>query len=381
MITTTQNNWYRAQSLFPSATLFPGVAGLPTFVHTYGLTTGNATQTIGGLITGSPAVAANGPGNTTGAAVAANSLRGIQFIGQNAQPAPFNFGIINGANCVVCSANELSNTTQIGTTATPYHSTTLFGFARYKLTDTIQASVQLNYGTNYEMNDDSDNTNTFAISSGNPYIPASVQARMTAAGITNFTFSSNKLNNTNVLNPTIQDFAANSIGMGINYSTRQLMRGVFTLDGSLGEDWSWNAYIQHSQVREVQKDPQDALVSNLGNAVDAITVSTANVGTSGLPIGSVQCRSTLTSPTNGCVPVDLFGTGNITTAALNYVDPGRTNPGIANTVLYKMYQEVVAGSVEGTLPWELPAGKIAVEFGAEYRHEQQRNPRRHSPGH
>ena len=29
--------------------------------------------------------------------------------------------------------------------------------------------------------------------------------------------------------------------------------------------------------------------------------------------------------------------------------------------------------MQGTLPWELPAGKIAVEFGAEYRHEQQRN--------
>jgi outer membrane receptor protein involved in Fe transport len=44
-----------------------------------------------------------------------------------------------------------------------------------------------------------------------------------------------------------------------------------------------------------------------------------------------------------------------------------------NTVLFKMYQDVVAGSLQGTLPWELPAGKVAVEFGAEYRHEQQRN--------
>ena len=372
MITNTQNAWYRAQTLFPSSLLYPGVAGLPRLVHTYGLTVGSISATTGGLITASPAVAAGGL-NTTGAAIAANSLKGIQFVGPTATPGPFNFGIVNGTTCTLCSANEFTNTTQIGTTATPYHGTTLFGFARYKVTDTIQASVQLNYGTNYEMNDDSNNSNAITILSGNPYIPATVQARMTAGNITNFTFASNKLGNTNVFNPSIQDFAANSIGMGINYSNRQLMRGVFTLEGAIGDNWSWNAYVQHSQVREVQKDPQDALVSNLNNAADAVLVSSSNVGTSGLPIGSIQCRSTLTAPTNGCVTANFFGTGNITQGALNYVDPGRLDPGVANSVLYKMYQEVVAGSVQGTLPWELPAGKIAVEFGAEYRHEQQRN--------
>ena len=368
MITQTMNNWYRAQTLFPSSILYPGVPNLPKFVHTYGLTIGSSQQTIGGLITASPAGTGQGANNA-----AANSLRGIQFLGQAAQPTPFNFGNISGSTCARCSANELSNTTQIGTTATPYHSTTLFGYVRYKLTDTIQGSLQLNYGTNYEMNDDSDNTNTETILSGNPYIPAQIQARMTQAGISSFTLSSNKLGNTNVLNPSIQDFAANSIGMGINYSNRQLLRGVFTLEGTIGDDWSWNAYVQHSQVREVQKDPQDLLSANLLNAIDAVVITTANQSTSGLPIGSIQCRSTIANPSNGCAPLDLFGTGNITTAALNYVDPGRTDPGIANDVLYKMYQEVLAGSMEGTLPWELPAGKVAVEFGAEWRHEQQRN--------
>jgi iron complex outermembrane recepter protein len=371
MMTNTTNNWERLQTLYPSATLYPGVPNLPTYVHTYGLTLGSAQYTTGGLITASPA------GTGVGAA-AANALKGIQFTGQTASPTPFNFGTVFSGNCVNCSANLLTNTTQIGTIATPYHSTTLFGFARYKLTDTIQASVQLNYGTTYEENDDSDRTSNNVIIGGtsanaNPFIPATVQARMVAGGITSITVSTNNLGNTNVRNPSTLDFAANSIGMGINYANRQLMRGVFTLDGALGEDWSWNAYVQHSQVREVQKDPMDALSSNYQNAVNAVTVSAANVGTSGLPIGSIQCQSTLAAPTNGCVPLNIFGTGNATEAALQYIQPGRNNPGLANDVFYKMYQDVVAGSVQGTLPWELPAGKVAVEFGAEYRHEQQRN--------
>jgi outer membrane receptor protein involved in Fe transport len=60
-------------------------------------------------------------------------------------------------------------------------------------------------------------------------------------------------------------------------------------------------------------------------------------------------------------------------AAFNYIDPGRGHPDVANRVLFTMYQEVLSGSMQGTLPWELPAGKVAVEFGAEWRHEQQRN--------
>ena len=255
MMTNTTTNWYRNQTLVPSATLYPGVPGLPTNVHTYGLTAGSAQYTQGGLITASAAGAA-GNGNTSPLA-AANSLKGIQFTTSAANPVPFNFGQATfDGQCVNCSANELTNTTQIGTIATPYHSTTLFGYARYKLTDTIQASVQLNYGTTFEENDDSDRTSNNVIASGNPFIPATVQARMVAGGITSITVSTNNLGNTNVKNPTTMDFAANSIGMGINYANRQLMRGVFTLEGELGNDWSWNAYIQHSQVREVQKDPQ-----------------------------------------------------------------------------------------------------------------------------
>jgi outer membrane receptor protein involved in Fe transport len=354
MMTNTTNNWYRPTTLFPSALLYPGVTGLPTYVHTYGLTLGSAQYTTGGLI-------ATGP------------LKGTQFTTSAANPVPFNFGTVFGANCVNCSANVLTNTTQIGTIATPYHGTTLFGFARYKINDAIQASVQLNYGTNYETNDDSDRTSVNTIASGNPFIPATIQGRMTAAAITSIPVSTNNLGNTDIHHPSIMDFATNSIGMGINYSNRQLLRGVFTLEGTLGEDWSWNAYMQHSQVREVQKDPQDALSANYQNAVNAVVVTTVNQGTSGLPIGSIQCATTLTNPTNGCQPLNIFGTGNASEAALQYIQPGRNDPGKANDVLYTMYQDVVAGSMQGTLPWELPAGKVAVEFGAEYRHEQQRN--------
>ena len=60
-------------------------------------------------------------------------------------------------------------------------------------------------------------------------------------------------------------------------------------------------------------------------------------------------------------------------AATNYVAPGLANPAIANQATFIMQQSVFAASGQGVLPWGLPAGRVAVAFGGEYRLEQQRD--------
>src|SRR5690606_1843106 len=86
------------------------------------------------------------------------------------------------------------------------------------------------------------------------------------------------------------------------------------------------------------------LVGRFNNAFDAVRVTSGNVGTSGLPIGSIQCRALLNPGTAsavpaaglangftnageaaGCVPFNPFGTGEISNAARNYITPSR-NP-------------------------------------------------------
>src|SRR6185437_5227554 len=141
---------------------------------------------------------------------------------------------------------------------------------------------------------------------------------------------------------------------------RQMMRGVFTLEGALGNDWSWNAYYQHSQVRFTAHVLGSPILANLNNAEDAVTVTTANRGTSNLPLGSIACRSTLTSPTNGCQPLDSFGYGVTSAAALRYISGN--SAGTPDFYDMLLNQDVAEGSVQGTLPWELPAGKVAVVF-------------------
>jgi hypothetical protein len=167
------------------------------------------------------------------------------------------------------------------------------------------------------------------------------------------------------------------------------MRGVFTLGGSLGDDWAWNAYIQNSDAR-IKQNVANVFTNRVYNAMDAVRITSGNVGTSGLPIGSIQCRGLLNAATAynppgnsfgitrateiaGCVPFNPFGNGEASAATMQYVAPGKFNiPGPGNgTGLFRMQQASGAFSLQGVLPWKLPAGDIGVAFGGEWRLERQ----------
>ena len=129
-----------------------------------------------------------------------------------------------------------------------------------------------------------------------------------------------------------------------------------------------------SKVRFTAHVLGDAIEANLENAYDSVTVTTANRGTSGLPLGAIACRSTLTgtpfvfgstTASPGCIPASIFGQGVLSPNAVRYITGGQGQDFEHQT----MEQDVIEGSMQGTLPWELPAGKVAVAFGAGYRKE------------
>jgi len=352
-------------------TLIPNPAGtIPTYVHRGNF--GSAQFTQGGLITASAqGTGTVGVGGVTSLA-AANSLRGIQFVGPGT-PAPFSFGTlpITNGNCFDCTANKFTGNGPITLVTVPYHNAALFGYLSYKLTDTVQASLELNYGHNYEANATNPRQSNIAVAQDNAYLDPAIGAQMMASGISSFTLGTNNNNNMDTLHPTFKQLA-DTISTSVVYNNRDLSRVVFTLEGAVGE-WSWDAYVQHSQLRVSQYNPNNSLTVNYNNAVDAVRVSAANVGASGLPLGSIVCRSTLTAPANGCQPLNIFGIGNASLAARNYIAPGRIDRSIEDQGKFNLNQDVAAVSGQGTLPWELPAGKVAIAAGAEYRHEQQRN--------
>lgn len=403
----SQRDWWKPQALFPAtpgaAACGAGTVSSPMCVRTY--IDGNSAFTQGGLITASSAGAGVAGVNGVTALAPANALKGLQF-GPNGTIAPFAFGTTFASNCYNCSATNFSANNQYYVAAVPYHNTTLFGYASYKLTDDIKASIQLNFGSNYGKIDNPRVTNV-TVKPDNAFLPPSIAAQMVAGGIPSFTLSTTNVVNIADDKTFIPTFRAlqQSLGEAVTETQRQLTRGVFTLEGAFG-DWSWNIYAQHSQVRERMKLVNNTVTQNYNNATDAVVVQLAGPDSvtpaaaaaliaAGAPVpqvGSIACRSSLTATSWGvippttpggqpkmspgglfpvCIPLNAFGTNVASQAAINYVSPGRTKPGIADQAWFIMQQTVFAGSLQGVLPWGLPAGQVAVALGGEYRLEQQ----------
>jgi len=271
-------------------------------------------------------------------------------------------------NSVGGTTNQQTASIQAAELSYPLQQGTAFGYASYKITPDIQAGLMLNYGYDRTHSTSQDISSSATVKTDNAYLDPNVLARMNALGVTSFTLSSNWSDGQNLASPTFADYYK-TIGEPVSIGVRQLYRGVFTLDGALGDDWSWSASMQHSESHLHQIGASVLITGNLANAADAVRVTAANVGNSGLLVGNIACRSTLTNPYNGCVPLDVMGTGVQTQAAVNYI----TGQGLNTQSDYKfenLQQDTAAIGMQGKLPWDLlGAGAPSIAFGAEYRKE------------
>ncbi len=221
----------------------------------------------------------------------------------------------------------------------------------YDLTDDINVYAQASWGDNITYTatwPPFQAGNGMTILSGNPFIPASVQAQMDAAGVTQF-----RIGSMNYDMPTVG-----------NRAKRNTTRYVVGIDGkfdAMDTAWSWNAYFQRGHTRAAT-DVEDVMnITRWTLASDAVTVTSANVGNSGLRVGSIACRSTLTNPTNGCSPWNNLGTGVNDIAGLKYIT------GLSH-VNQSIKQNVFAASVTGE-PVSTWAGPVSVALSLERRDE------------
>jgi outer membrane receptor protein involved in Fe transport len=356
------NDIYLVNNPAFNATTNPGV---PKLIHEPNV--GFSTASAGGLIISNPA------GTVAGTA---NVLRGINFVGPNGTPTTFNFGNISGGLSWGGDANLYNSENWDYILAVPQRVFTFFNYDSYKLSDTLKLGLQLNYGSTFNAGAAKTSIQQgLVIKSDNAFIPAAVRATMATDGITSFTLGTLNSNNYNVHSVDGANFvnnATHNLAPSVEFSYRTLMRGVITLDGTIGNDWGWDAYYQHGTVRYRAVTPSNPLADKIALAEDSVTVTAANRGTTGLAIGSIACRDTLTTPNDGCKPLNVFGEGVASQAAIDYVNGyGSGIGGYAglDTELIILNEDVASGSAQGTLPWQLPAGPVAVAFGAEYRKE------------
>ncbi|WP_411339832.1 TonB-dependent receptor [Sphingopyxis sp. J-6] len=142
-----------------------------------------------------------------------------------------------------------------------------------------------------------------------------------------------------------------SLGTPYPRNDRSVTRIVGGLDGRFGDSWKWAAYYQYGKSHVLNEVSNNPIVPNVVLATDAV-FNTA---------GQIVCRSTLTNPTNGCVPFNPFGTALASDAASAYA----TGTAAQHIVLK---EEVASATITGE-PFSLWAGPISLAVGAEYRTE------------
>lgn len=280
---------------------------------------------------------------TNGGVAALNNipaLRNIQF-GPGGEVLPFTYGTMVGTTFMVggdggTMAGDANIFPKLGRKSA-------FARATFELSDTVSLRADALYANIDAFSDSaytSSNRSPLAIKLDNPFLPEEVANIMMENGVDTFYLGRIGIEEgpiQNVIDNTVQRY-----GLGAE--------GVF------GRGWSWDVALQLSSNEYNREDRNNRMLRRYSLGVD--TVSDPG---NGQPI----CRALLNAPDStdpdiaNCVPINVFGEGSVSQAALDYFS------GTA-TLDSEQEQTLVAGNVQGR-PFQTWAGDVSVAVGAEYR--------------
>lgn len=219
-----------------------------------------------------------------------------------------------------------------------------FGHLDFELTPDLKLFAEGMISNSHVTSDNFVNLHTgsasqFTIFRDNAYLPTDVLARMVAGKILSFTMGRYDRDFPVVQIETISDMKRLSFGS----------------EGRITDTWKFDAYVTYGRTEQELRENNLTINRRLYAAVDAV-VNPAN--------GQIVCRSTLSGLDAGCVPLNLFGEGSPSAAAIKYVT--------GDSVKYLTLEQTVAalnfsGDLGETLSFG--AGPIEVAFGGEYRKE------------
>ena len=242
---------------------------------------------------------------------------------------------LGGGLCTGCNGGRFDTSSDL----TPNVSTTqAYGRASFAVSQAFKPFVDVSYARSHYV---SNAINTFVPNqtffSGNPYLPATAQALLTAGATDSF-----RVGRLNLEFPFYQGDLTSS---GFNVTAGA--------DGDLGGGWKYSAYYTHGEGR--LKVAARHVLDNTRYLAASDAVRDA--------AGSIVCRVTVTNPTlyPGCVPINLFGSGAPSPTAIAYV-LGTSRFDTKNTL------DVGAFNVAGAL-FDLPAGAVQIALGAEVRRQ------------
>ncbi len=286
-----------------------------------------ATMSNGGLIVSA---------KTTGG-VTSSALNGIAF-GPGGSPYNFAFGSVYGSSMIGGEQVD-PNPTLSSNLGKPFSAITALGRVEYEITSNIQAYLEVSAArTGAEGASQQARDTGLVIRSDNAYLPASIKNAMAADNLGSI---------------TVGRYYDDTGPVKLS-TTNQTYRVMGGLQGDILDGWKWDANYQYGKnTYALNFGPNNRKQANFLLASDAVV----NPNT-----GAVVCRSTLTSPNNGCIPVDVFGDGSET-----------VNSFVNGSATYHLVTEQTVADIDVTgEPFATWAGPVSLAGGLEYRREAAR---------
>ncbi|EJL35092.1 TonB-dependent siderophore receptor [Novosphingobium sp. AP12] len=285
-------------------------------------------------------------GYTAGGLITSGPLMGTYFLGEG-QTAKLNYGTVSSP-WMVGGDWQTTLAGHVGTNTLVPKDERLSAFQRigFNVTPDIEVFGQFSYNRSVSASSYQQTPSTgVSIRTDNAYLlsqyPA-VAAQMAARGLSTITVGTS------------------NAGFPIPGSNikREVYRGVVGAKGSLdlfSKPMNWDVYYQKGVTKAREELTNTWQNSRMALAQDAVFAAN----------GSIVCRSTLTDPTNGCVPIDRLGTNGPSAEALDYIFLDGYQPVRHQTIK----QDVAAATISGSA-FALPAGDVAFATGVEWRREQ-----------
>jgi len=251
--------------------------------------------------------------------------------------ATFSPGVGTGAGSAIVQGGDGAYHPDTQSLTSDLRTDQAFARVSYDISDTLRAHVQATFGESrneFDVGATSFTPAQLRIFADNAFLPAAVR---TALGTTpSFTFGTLR-----------RDIPLNPVSL-LN-TTHILKAGI---EGELSAGWRWDANIVYGDSKQRQTSYEPNLI-NFYAAVDAVKNS------SGVPI----CQASIADPVRfgNCVPINLFGEGNITKEALDYIR--RPSQFEVNNNM-----QIVAANIYGDL-FSMSAGPVAVAAGVEMRRQ------------
>jgi outer membrane receptor protein involved in Fe transport len=225
----------------------------------------------------------------------------------------------------------------------PYKRTNLFGRASYDLTDDLTFWANASYNRMAARYSFFPETSVSVVMPDNAFLTDTAKAQLAVAGVsTPF-----------ALGRILDDVGPDRM-LTFGY-TRRNVEGAVGFDGKFGNGWTYKAYYDHGELRNAQTLSNQRITANYANAIDAVLAN-------GTPTCRVNADASKANDDPACVPINILGNGNITTAGVAYAFGAASQ---TTTTLLDTAGASLGGQLFST--W---AGPVDIAIGADFRWEK-----------